>query len=162
MRRVPAQGLASAGLLGQGLNTVHSPASCLGANVCYLLGPALECYLRWIGVRLTRMTALLFPLGTLFSVLLTAAIGCAIRLEMALQDFPVLGANPPQAHRLQAYRPAPEGDKSQAPSRQTVAAIISRSASFSVHGSSSSCRRRCLAGRGGRGGGCSRPDRGAA
>ncbi len=45
------------------------------ANVCYCAGPVVECYLRWLGLRAPRLTAVLFIIGTAFSVLLTGFIG---------------------------------------------------------------------------------------
>lgn len=47
----------------------------IAANVCYFLGPILESYLRWVGLRAPRLTQTLFITGTVFSVLLTALIG---------------------------------------------------------------------------------------
>ncbi len=45
----------------------------VAANVCYFLGPGLECYLRWLGLRNAMLTSLLFGLGLAFSMLITLA-----------------------------------------------------------------------------------------
>jgi len=47
----------------------------VAANVCYCLGPMLESYVRWLGLRVTYVTQALFITGTVLSVLLTALIG---------------------------------------------------------------------------------------
>jgi hypothetical protein len=48
---------------------------CLGlaflANVCFCLGPVLDGYARWIGLRHGIVTGLIFVLGTLLAILLT-------------------------------------------------------------------------------------------
>jgi hypothetical protein len=48
---------------------------CLGlaflANVCFCLGPVLDGYARWIGLRHEVVTGLIFGLGTLLAMLLT-------------------------------------------------------------------------------------------
>jgi hypothetical protein len=50
-------------------------AYAVAANVCYFVGPALECYLRWLGMTVRPLTRTLFIIGTVFSVLLTALFG---------------------------------------------------------------------------------------
>lgn len=47
----------------------------LAANVCYFLGPIIESYARWLGLRAPHITQALFIAGTAFSVLLTAFLG---------------------------------------------------------------------------------------
>jgi hypothetical protein len=73
----------------------------LCANVMYLLGPITELYLNWFVdawekrfvprwlagfVRSRYLTALLFTVGTLFSVAVTLVIGLAGAFATALQD----------------------------------------------------------------------------
>ena len=58
------------------------------ANFCYFLGPALECYLRWLGLNVPVLTKGLYTAGLLLSILLTALIGLVIWVQMALAGFP--------------------------------------------------------------------------
>lgn len=44
--------------------------ACLGANVCYLAGPAVDGYLTWFGLRHHGITLILFVSGTLLSMAL--------------------------------------------------------------------------------------------
>jgi hypothetical protein len=46
---------------------------CFVANLCYLVGPAVDGYLTWLGVRHLAVTALLFVSGTLLAIVLAAA-----------------------------------------------------------------------------------------
>ena len=46
----------------------------IGANVCYFLGPIIESYVRWLGLRVRHVTQTLFIVGTVLSVLLTGLI----------------------------------------------------------------------------------------
>ena len=46
---------------------------CLGANLCFFAGPAADAYLNWLGYRHAAITAILFALGLLLSILLAAA-----------------------------------------------------------------------------------------
>ncbi len=75
----------------------------LVANLLYLLGPATQLYLIWFAdvwegrlvprwlarfVRSRYLTALLFLVGVLFSILLTLAIGLSEAFTMALPNQP--------------------------------------------------------------------------
>ncbi len=46
----------------------------LAANLCYLLGPVIESYARWLGLRVSHLTQALFIAGTAFSALVTGLI----------------------------------------------------------------------------------------
>lgn len=56
----------------------------LAANVCYFVGPALETYLAWLGLKIRHLTAALFVAGALFSVALTAFIALLMWARMIM------------------------------------------------------------------------------
>ncbi|MEM7785319.1 MAG: hypothetical protein AAF623_18360 [Planctomycetota bacterium] len=44
------------------------------ANLCFLAAPIVEVYLRWIGIQTIWVKIILFPLGTLFTMILAFAV----------------------------------------------------------------------------------------
>lgn len=54
----------------------------LGANFCFFIGPAIELYLAWIGVRNQRVRWVLFAVGTLLAMALTWQLGVHEGLAM--------------------------------------------------------------------------------
>ena len=46
------------------------------ANLCYCLGPLVDCYLTWFGIRHNGVTGILFVLGT--GVMLVLALGAGV------------------------------------------------------------------------------------
>ena len=70
-----------AGMLKDSHHVMGAPALVVGivcygiaANVCYFLGPIIESYARWLGLRVPHLTQALFIAGTVFSVLVTGLI----------------------------------------------------------------------------------------
>lgn len=59
----------------------------VGANICFLAGPAVEAYLAWLGVRWRPMTAILFVSGTIFAAVLTLLAAVAL-LPIGFFPFP--------------------------------------------------------------------------
>lgn len=59
----------------------------IAANVCYFVGPALECYVRWLGLRSPWLTRAVFAAGTLCSVLITVLLAFAIWLQITVREF---------------------------------------------------------------------------
>lgn len=57
------------------------------ANAAYFLGPALECYVRWLGLRSPWLTRVLFGAGTLCSVLITVMLAFTIWLQITVKEF---------------------------------------------------------------------------
>jgi hypothetical protein len=55
---------------------------CLAANVCYCLGPVINGYAYWFGLRNRLVTIFLFSAGTLFSVVLALAALSSIKMTM--------------------------------------------------------------------------------
>ena len=60
---------------------VSLAALCTAANVCYCLGPIINGYAYWFGLRNNLVTVFLFSAGTLFSIFL--ALGAIYSINMA-------------------------------------------------------------------------------
>lgn len=50
----------------------------LAANLCYCVGPLVDCYLTWFGLRHRAVTAILFVLGTGTMLLLALGVGLSL------------------------------------------------------------------------------------
>ncbi len=58
----------------------HLARGCLGANICFCVGPVVNAYAHWLGLRHVAVTVALFVAGTGLSVL--AAAGSILVFQM--------------------------------------------------------------------------------